>query len=255
MSEKKRLPWRCKNAKQAKDKATIYNSREWKALRIEKLKSQPLCEMHLKEGRYVSAHCVHHIVPIETATTMEEMKRLAFCSNMSNPLDGLMSLCDECHHKIHEEMKSFSKESVKARADARQARWADNIVNRFLLPAHSESEYVEYEEIKEDNETMNENKRLGIFGTLNYEKLKDMSMDERKSAVTNHVKDVLSRKTKDGKGPQLPADDYDPYDLSAEYTIMDCRYNKQGKIIATLKAQRTIEGVNVELVSFEAVTS
>ena len=102
---------------------------------------------------------------------------------------------------------------------------------------------------------MSENKRLGIFGTLNYEKLKDMTMDERKLAVTNHAKDVLSRKTMDGKGPQLPADDFDPYDLSAEYTIIDCRYNKQGKIIATLKAQRTIEGVSVEMTGFEAVTS
>ena len=222
-------------------------------MRRAKLRAQPLCEKCLAEGKAAgvaggwirSAHCVHHITPIETAATMEEMRRLAF-----NPAN-LMSLCDECHHKIHEEMKSFSRENVKERADARQARWSDNIVNLFLLPAHSESEY---EEIKEDNESMNKNKRLGIFGTLNYEKLKDMSMDERKSAVTNHVKDVLSRETMDGNGPQLPADDYDPYDLSAEYTIIDCRYNKQGKILATLKAQRTIEGVSVELVSFEAVT-
>ena len=141
MSEqKKRLPWRCKNQQQAKDKATIYNSREWKELRREKLRAQPLCEKCLADGRAAgvaggwirSAHCVHHIVPIETATTMEEMKRLAFCSNMSNPLDGLMSLCDECHHKIHEEMRSFDPANVKARAEARQARWADNIVNRFV---------------------------------------------------------------------------------------------------------------------------
>ena len=125
--QKKRLPWRCKSVKQAKDKATIYNSREWKNIRIWQLKRQPLCERHLyKEGRYVSAHCVHHITPIETANTMEEMRRLAF-----NPAN-LMSLCDECHHKIHEEMKSFSRESVKARAEARQARWADNIMNRFV---------------------------------------------------------------------------------------------------------------------------
>ena len=54
---------------------------------------------------------------------------------------------------------------------------------------------------------MQENKRLGIFGTLNYEKLKDMTMDERKLAVTNSAKEVLSRKTKDGKGPQIPDDE------------------------------------------------
>ena len=102
---------------------------------------------------------------------------------------------------------------------------------------------------------MQENKRLGIFGTLNYDKLKDMTMDERKLAVTNHAKDVLTRKTMDGKGPQIPYNDHDPYDVNAEYTIMDCRYNKQGKILATFKAQRTIEGVSIELVSFESVTS
>ena len=136
MSGNKKRPtsWRCKNAKQAKDKASIYNSREWKELRIQKLRAQPLCEKCLADGRAAgvaggwirSAHCVHHITPIETANTMEEMRRLAF-----NPAN-LMSLCDECHHKIHEEMRSFDPANVKARAEARQARWADNIVNRFI---------------------------------------------------------------------------------------------------------------------------
>ena len=108
----------------------------------------------------------------------------------------------------------------------------------------------------EDNQdTMQQNKRLGIFGTLNYEKLKDMTMDERKSAVTNHAKDVLTRKTKDGKGPQIPEDDYDHYDVTAEYTIMDCRYNKHGKILATFKAQRTDEGLTIELTSFQSATN
>ena len=126
MIDKKRLPWRCKNQQQAKDKATIYNSREWKELRIQKLRSNPLCERCEQQGFVRSAHCVHHITPIETAATMEEMRRLAF-----NPAN-LMSLCDECHHKIHEEMRSFDPANVKARAEARQSRWADNIVNKFI---------------------------------------------------------------------------------------------------------------------------
>ena len=101
---------------------------------------------------------------------------------------------------------------------------------------------------------MQENKQLGLFGILNYDKLKDMTMDERKLAVTDLVKDVLSRKTKD-RGPLIPDDDHDLYDVTAEYTIMDCRYNKQGKILATFKAQRTDEGLTIEMVSFESVTS
>ena len=138
--KKKRLPWRCKNQQQAKDKATIYNSREWKELRRAKLMAQPLCEKCLADGRAAgvaggwirSAHCVHHITPIETAATMEEMRRLAF-----NPAN-LMSLCDECHHKIHEEMRSFDPANVKARAAARQDRWADNLINKFIKQEDNE---------------------------------------------------------------------------------------------------------------------
>ena len=234
MKQKKRN-WRGVSDKVAKDKAEIYNSREWKELRIAKLRStNGLCEECLKEGIVTSARCVHHVVPIETARTKDEMKRLAFDFN------NLRALCFACHAHIHKELGSNTAKIVRQRAEARQDRWADNLMSKFTI---------------NNQGTMQENKRLGIFGTLNYEKLKDMTMDERKIAVTNHVKDVLSRKTMDGKGPQIPDDDQDPYDVTAEYTIMDCRYNKQGKILATFKAQRTIEGLTIELVSFESVTS
>ena len=234
--QKKRLPWRCKNQQQAKDKAEIYNSREWKELRIAKLRStNGLCEECMKEGIVTSARCVHHVVPIETARTKEEMKRLAIDCG----LQGLKSLCFACHARIHKEIGSNTAKIVRQRAEARQDRWADNLLSKFTI---------------NNQETMQENKRMGIFGTLNYDKLKDMTMDERKLAVTNRAKDILTRKTKDGKGPQIPDDDHDPYDVTAEYTIMDCRYNKQGKILATFKAQRTIEGMSIELVSFEQAT-
>ena len=230
MSNKKRLPWRCANTKQAKDKATIYNSREWQELRIAKLRSQPLCERCLSQGRYVSAHVAHHIVPIETAHTLQDMKRLAIDCGLA----GLQSLCVQCHADIHNDAGYHTREAVQQRE-----RWQDKVMKRFA---------------NNNQETMQENKRLGIFGTLNFDKLKDMTMDERKLAVTNHAKDVLSRKTMDGKGPQIPDDDHDPYDVTAEYTIMDCRYNKQGKILATFKAQRTIEGLTIELTLFQSVT-
>jgi hypothetical protein len=164
------------------------------------------------------------------------MKRLAIDCG----LQGLRALCFACHARIHKELGSNTAKIVRQRAEARQDRWADNLMSKFTI---------------NNQGTMQENKRLGIFGTLNYEKLKDMTMDERKLAVTNHAKDVLSRKTMDGKGPQIPDDDHDPYDVTAEYTIMDCRYNKQGKILATFKAQRTDEGMSIELVSFNQVTT
>ena len=130
MSEqKKRLPWRCKNQQQAKDKATIYNSREWKELRIAKLRSTDgLCEECMKEGIVTSARCVHHVVPIETARTKDEMKRLAIDCG----LQGLKSLCFACHARIHKELGSNTAKIVRQRAEARQDRWADNLMSKFV---------------------------------------------------------------------------------------------------------------------------
>ena len=133
--QKKRLPWRCKNQQQANDKATIYNSREWKELRIAKLRStNGLCEECLKEGIVTSARCVHHVVPIETARTKDEMRRLAIDCG----LQGLKALCFACHARIHKEMGSNTAKIVRQRAEARQDRWADNIVNRFVKPSDND---------------------------------------------------------------------------------------------------------------------
>ena len=180
-----------------------------------------------------SAVDVHHKTPVEQGRTDQEMEYLAYNLGGNN----LEALCIPCHIKTHQEMRTHTKEKVRENKKRRSQRFLEM----------NDPNY------KTEEETMQKNKRLGIFGTLNYEKLKDMTMDERKLAVTNHAKDVLTRKTKDGKGPQIPDDDRNPYDVTAEYTIMDCRYSNQGKILATFKAQRTIEGMSIELVSFECV--
>lgn len=74
----KKRNWRGVSDKVAKDKQEIYNSREWKELRIAKLRStNGLCEECMKQGIVTSARCVHHVVPIETARTKDEMRRLA----------------------------------------------------------------------------------------------------------------------------------------------------------------------------------
>ena len=129
----KKRNWRGVSDKVAKDKQDIYNSREWKELRTMELKANPLCEQCIKDGEAVgipggyirSATCVHHIVPIETAKTKEEMRRLAFDER------NLMALCQSCHARIHKELGSNTAKIVRQRAEARQDRWADSIVNRF----------------------------------------------------------------------------------------------------------------------------
>ena len=138
--QKKRLPWRCKNQQQAKDKATIYNSREWKHLTVLKKRANPLCEQCIKDGEAIgipggyvkSVECVHHIIPIETARTKEEMRRLAFDWN------NLMSLCKSCHARIHKELGSNTAKIVRQRAEARQDRWADNLMSKFVKQEDNE---------------------------------------------------------------------------------------------------------------------
>jgi 5-methylcytosine-specific restriction protein A len=137
MNDKKRLPWRCANAKQARDKATIYNSREWQELRIAKLRSQPLCERCLSQGRYVSAHVVHHIVPIETAHTLQDMKCLAIDCGLA----GLQSLCDQCHADIHNDAGYHTREAVQQRANERLERWQDKVMKRFGFLQRNDPNY------------------------------------------------------------------------------------------------------------------
>ena len=134
----KKRNWRGVSDKVAKDKQDIYNSREWKELRIAKLRANPLCEQCIKDveavgipGGYIrSATCVHHIVPIETARTKDEMRRLALDCGMN----GLMALCQSCHAKIHKQLGSNTAKIVRQRAEARQDRWADNLMSRFVIP-------------------------------------------------------------------------------------------------------------------------
>ena len=91
------MSWRCKNERQRKDKAEIYNSREWKELRARKLTVDPLCEECKRQGYITSAHAVHHRHPIEDSSSKEEMRRWAFDWN------NLVSVCDACHARIHKE--------------------------------------------------------------------------------------------------------------------------------------------------------
>lgn len=134
MTQKKRpTSWRCRNPKQQKDKAEIYNSREWRELRILKLRANPLCEVCEQEGIVTSAHAVHHRHPIEESTSKAEMRKWAFM------WDNLVSVCDACHAKIHKEQGKGTKALAKQRAEQRHERWKDNLINRFTTNGHQDS--------------------------------------------------------------------------------------------------------------------
>lgn len=91
----------------------MIESPRWKRVRVAKLKQQPYCEDCLKKGDMKGATEVHHITPVETAATQSEKMSLMF--NLVN----LMSLCHECHVRIHREMRVHTKETVKQRQKAK----------------------------------------------------------------------------------------------------------------------------------------
>ncbi len=62
---------------------------QWRKIRTRYVKKHPLCEMCLKEGRFVPVEEVHHIVPLAEGGTNDE--------------SNLMALCRSCHERIHRE--------------------------------------------------------------------------------------------------------------------------------------------------------
>lgn len=117
--------YRCKNAKQQKDKNMIYQSREWRELRVRKYQANPLCELCERDGYVRAAQAIHHIHPIEDSKTMEEMRHWAFMWS------NLVSVCRACHAKLHKEMRSSATQTVQQRAEDRRERWRDRLKQRF----------------------------------------------------------------------------------------------------------------------------
>lgn len=111
-----------RNERHRKYISLLNNRRWWGEVRVNQLRSHPLCQICQKEGLLRSAVDVHHIKPVEAATdavgdTMEDR-----CYNPNN----LISLCVECHIKIHKQMKSHQGQM------ARQMPKEDNEETRNL---------------------------------------------------------------------------------------------------------------------------
>lgn len=72
-----------------KERKQVYNTRQWRRLRDRKLDDQPFCERCQAQGFVNGAVMVHHRKPIRDGGP-------AFPE-----LDGLESLCWQCHHERH----------------------------------------------------------------------------------------------------------------------------------------------------------
>lgn len=99
LTKLKKKPSDYKKNGKAADISKIYNTPQWKKLRLAYLMQHPLCEDCEKNGIVEPATEVHHVKPISTGTTDLEMKEIAY-----NP-NNLRSLCSKCHHKVHLAMK------------------------------------------------------------------------------------------------------------------------------------------------------
>ena len=73
----------------------VYNTLAWKVLRLEYIKSNPLCEECKEKGILNSAIDVHHKIPISAGKDLMEKKTLGFDWN------NLKSVCKDCHKQEH----------------------------------------------------------------------------------------------------------------------------------------------------------
>jgi len=67
--------------------SNIRYGNKWTKVRRLYVRHHPLCEMCLKEGKFIPVEEVHHIIPLSQGGT--------------NDFSNLMSLCQSCHTKLH----------------------------------------------------------------------------------------------------------------------------------------------------------
>lgn len=100
----------------------LINTARWKRLRLRKLQEEPLCQSCQSKDKITPATEVHHIIPVESVTSINQMEVLMFDYN------NLMPLCHQCHKNIHAEMFSHSKENVKKANERRTKRFIDKFL-------------------------------------------------------------------------------------------------------------------------------
>lgn len=85
----------------------MIQSPKWKVLRKKKINAFPICEDCNERGVVEPATEVHHIVPVEAASSVDGMEYLMFDVN------NLRSLCHECHKNAHIRLASKKKENIR----------------------------------------------------------------------------------------------------------------------------------------------
>ena len=98
----------------------LLNDKRWKLLRAEVFKrTNGLCEECLEQGIYTPGVDVHHIIPVESGKSMQEMERLTY-----TPANCRL-LCIPCHIKTHQAMHTHTKEKVAENKARRHQRFME----------------------------------------------------------------------------------------------------------------------------------
>ena len=103
----------------SKDYQRLLNSRRWwEVKRMVWQRANGLCEDCLKQGIVTPGVDCHHIRPVESAHSPQEMERLCY-----DWRDNIRLLCVPCHIRVHQEMRSHTKEQHLQREEDRQKTW------------------------------------------------------------------------------------------------------------------------------------
>ena len=98
----------------------LLNDKRWAIVKgIVWKRSNGLCERCKAEGFITPGVDVHHIKPVETGRTVQDMERLAY-----NPANCQL-LCVACHIKVHQDMRTHTKEKVKENKERARRRFME----------------------------------------------------------------------------------------------------------------------------------
>ena len=98
----------------------LLNDRRWREVkRIVWQRTKGLCQDCLAEGINTPGVDVHHIIPVETAKSIQEMERLTYT------LSNCRLLCIPCHIKTHQAMHTHTKEKVAENKERRHQRFME----------------------------------------------------------------------------------------------------------------------------------
>ena len=101
---------------------SLLNSRRWlETKRIVWQRANGLCEECARQGYVRAGKDCHHIIPVESGKTIQEMERLCFDPN------NIQLLCVPCHIATHKQMHKGTKANRAERTEQRLSRFMDSV--------------------------------------------------------------------------------------------------------------------------------